>query len=317
MATLIIEIVGRHGHHYHKVEKPVVRVGRALDNDIILPDPAVSPHHFVLRADPQGDYELRPLANENGIHIGRRRIDQPLPLDELPLEFDAGRTHIRILDPAQPVAPTRIISCRAGGLCLFSNWGWSFLLFLGMVLLSAADNYLSTPQTLSWKSYWRDQVVITMAALSLSVGLLIVNRIVSHRWDYLASLSFVSLMLIVAFVLDQLIPLADYFFTSPMPGYTISILWSLLILPFALGWFLVNLNHGSVVGSVIFTILLLSPAAYYQLDDAMTQFSWFEDFTKTAYYSRSLSPWDQRIEATASIDEFTRINSDFLLRHAN
>ena len=48
MATLIIEIQGRHGSQYHKIEKAAVRVGRALDNDIILSDPPKTPQLWTL-----------------------------------------------------------------------------------------------------------------------------------------------------------------------------------------------------------------------------------------------------------------------------
>lgn len=184
MAALIIELPGRHGSQYHKISKPAVRVGRALDNDIILSDPSVSPYHFVIRLNNAGVYELHSLAEENGIRIGRRQVTQAITLTELPLELDAGRTRVRILDPAQIVAPTRLISCLNGGACVFGHWGWALLLFAALMLLSGYDNYLSTPQTLTWKSFWSDQLVIGLSALILSFGLLVINRLTSQRWDY-------------------------------------------------------------------------------------------------------------------------------------
>ncbi|MCG6965636.1 MAG: FHA domain-containing protein [Chromatiaceae bacterium] len=309
MAALIVEILGRHGHQYHKIDKPAVRVGRALDNDIILPDPAVSPYHFILRQTAGGIYELVSLADENGIRMGRQRIDRPLSLQQLPLQFDAGRTRVRILDSAQPVEPTRLISCRHGGACLFGHWGWALALFAGMLMLSAFDNYLSTPRTLGWESFWRDQLVITMSAIGLSAGLLVVNRITSHRWDYPSALSFVSLMLITAFVLDQFIPFADYLFTSALPGYLVSVTWFVLALPFALGWYLISLNHGSTATSILMTIVLLTPAAYIQLKGVVTHYDLLDDFSKKAFYSQSLYPWDKRLKQTISIDQFAQISA--------
>ena len=129
MATLIIEFPGRNGHEYHKIYRSVVRVGRALDNDIILSDPTVSPYHFVIRRNESGEYELHSLADENGIRIDRRRVSERIKITELPLDFEAGRTRIRLLDRSQPVAPTRLISCRNGGACLFGHWGWALFLY--------------------------------------------------------------------------------------------------------------------------------------------------------------------------------------------
>lgn len=317
MAALIVEITHRHGSHYHPVDKPLVRVGRALDNDIILPDPSVSPYHFALRRAADGGYQLLSLADENGVRVNGRRVDEPLALRELPVEFEAGRTRVRVLDRAQPVAPTRLISCPNGGRCLFGHWGWALALFAGLVLLSGFDNYLSTPLLLSWQSFWRDQVVITTTALGLSLGLLIVNRLSSQRWDYPSSLSFVSLVLMLGYGLDQVVAFADYFFTSPLPGYLASLAWVLLLIPFALGWFLIRLHHGSTATAVTLIVLLLTPAAYLQVRELVTHYDLFDDFSKKAYYSGALYPWDRRAADTISIDEFSRLGGQDLSRESN
>ena len=310
MAALIIEIPGRHGSQYYPVSRPVLRVGRALDNDLILSDPSVSPHHLVLRRTEGGGYQLISLADENGVRVRGRQIVEPLDLNELPLELDAGRTRIRILDRSQPVAPTRLISCLGGGRCIFGHWGWAFALFAVLIALSAFNNYLSTPQVLSWKSFWRDQVIILLTALGLSFGLLIINRLTSQRWDFPASLGFVSLLLITAFTLDQVIPFADYFLTSPLPGYAISIAWVLIVLPLALAWFLVRLHHGNTAGSILLIMLLLTPAAYLQIRELVTHYDLLDDFSKKAFYSNTLYPWDRRIAKTLSIDEFLQISGE-------
>jgi hypothetical protein len=312
MATLILEIPTRHTTQYHKLEKAVIRVGRALDNDIILPDPTVSPYHFVLRRNTDGVYELRSLAEENGIRVGSRQVKEPLVLTDLPLAFEAGRTHIRLHDSSQPVAPTRLISCRNGGTCLFGHRGWALLLFAALVLLSAVDNYLSTPETLSWESFWRDQVVIVTAALGLAVGLMVINRLTSQRWDLASSLSFVSLVLIAAALLDEFIRFADYFMTSPLPGFALSLAWSLLLLPVALGWFLVRFHHGNTVASMVFIILLLSPAAYLQVSKVLNHYDILTDFSNHAYYSDSLYPGDTRLQQTLSVDDFADLSGQLL-----
>lgn len=308
MAALIIEVAHRLNAQYHPVEGPVVRAGRALDNDIILPDPAVSPYHFAVRRGTDGEYRLYSLADENGIRIGGRRVSDPVRLDHLPLEFDAGRTRIRILDRSQPVAPTRLISCMNGGLCVFGHWGWAIALLMLALFASGVENYLATPQVLNWESFWRDQFVISTAILALSVGLLLVNRITSHRWDYPSSLSFVSLALIVGFLLDQSTHFADYFFTSPLPGYLAAVGWSLVLLPFALGWFLIRFNHGNTASSVALVIFILTPSAYLHTREALDHYRVPDTFNKKAFYSRSLHPWDKRLEATRPIDDFADRN---------
>ena len=304
MAALILEISGRHGPQYHRIDKAVVRAGRALDNDIILADPAVSPYHFVIRREQDGSYSLQSLADENGIRYNSKRVTESLSLSQLPLVFEAGRTRARILDPSHPVAPTRMIGCHNGKLCLFGHRGWALALFSLLFAFSAFDNYLSTPQRLTWDSFGEDQLIIILTALSLSLGLTIVNRMTSHRWDYSASLSFISLILIIGISLDQLNLFMDYYFTSQAPGLLSNLVWHLFIMPMALAWFLIRLNHGNAGVSILSIIVLLTPAAYIQTNETADYYGLFDTFDNKAYYSDNLSPWDIRHQQTISIDSF-------------
>ncbi|MGB5251887.1 MAG: FHA domain-containing protein [Sedimenticolaceae bacterium] len=317
MAALIIELPGRGGSEFHKIKKAVTRVGRALDNDIILSDPSVSPYHFTICRNPDGAYELHPLADENGIRIGRRKIEEPLALSKLPLAFDAGRTAVRILDSAQPVPPTRLISCQDGGACLFGHWGWALLLFCLFFVLSAIDNYLSTPKLITWESFGRDQMNITLVALGLSFVLLAINRLTSQRWDYSSSLSFTSLALISALLLDQLVPFLDYVFTSPLPGFVIDLIWIVILLPLAMAWFLVRLHHGNSAASVFFILFSLTPIAYLQLKEIADEYDLFQTFSKKAFYSDALYPSDRRLSPTISIDEFAKLSAQSVAPEPN
>jgi hypothetical protein len=304
MAELIIEVSGRHGAQYHKVDKPLVRIGRAYDNDVIIPDPTVSPHHLTLRLETDGQYILQPVADENGIRIGRALLEGPLPLTSLPVELDAGRTRIRIFDSRQPVQPTRLLSCRSGGPCLFGSPGWAIGLFLVAVLLSAIDNYLSTPQELSWESFWRDQVVLTFVVVGLTFGLLVLNRLTSHRWEPTSSLGFVSLVFAIALLIDIGMPYVDYFFSANWPSFVVAIAWSLVAMPVALGWFLIRYNHGNPSGSLIVVALLLAPGAWFQFRQFADYYDLYGDFSRAAHYNQTLVPGDRRLGPTIDVDAF-------------
>jgi hypothetical protein len=306
MATLIIELRSRHGSQFHKINKPTVRVGRALDNDIILTDPTVSPYHFLIQRDANNEYQLRSLADENGIRIGRRKISETVHLNELPLDFEAGRTHVRLSRIDQAVAPTRLISCAGTGTCLFDKAAWALLLFLGAATISLLDNYLSTTEVIGWESFWRDQIFAIMVIIGLYLVLVLTNRLISHRWEFISALSFVSLVLITAFVLDEIILLANYYFTSALPGFAIALAWSFLVLPVALAWFLVKFHHGNTATSILAILLFFTPGAYFQVKEIIAHYGWFDDFSKTAYYSDTLSPSDYRLQQSLSIEAFSQ-----------
>lgn len=53
-----------------------VRIGRSLDNDLVVSDLQVSRHHAELRQLPDGRYEIVDLESHNGIYVNGRRVDR-------------------------------------------------------------------------------------------------------------------------------------------------------------------------------------------------------------------------------------------------
>ena len=51
----------------------VFRIGRALDNDLILDDPHCAPHHAKLEIDANGVARLHDLGTSNGIVTSRNK----------------------------------------------------------------------------------------------------------------------------------------------------------------------------------------------------------------------------------------------------
>ena len=65
METLILEISTRGLHRYQQIEREVTTIGRALDNDIILSDPTVAPHHLKIIRHADNRVELVNLSEVN------------------------------------------------------------------------------------------------------------------------------------------------------------------------------------------------------------------------------------------------------------
>ncbi len=304
MAALIIEIQNRHDHRFYKVTKSTLRVGRALDNDIIIADPSVSPYHFNLQQREDGRYELRSLADENGIRVRGKQVNDTISLERLPLSFEAGRTRVRILEQSHPVAPTRLISCRNGSACIFGHWGWAVLLFAAFMVVSSLETYLSTPFMLTWESFGETLLTNTVGVIVLAAGLFVVNRLASHHWDFPASLSLVSLILIASILIEGVIPYVNYIFTTDLPGYAITLAWSIVLMPWIIGWFLIRLNHANVLAGAVVVIAVLVPNAFLNIKAVADRYNLLNDFSPAAFYSDDLVPWDHRLQDTISIDEF-------------
>ncbi len=67
-ARLIIRLP-QAGQHIFTIDKPVVKIGRQLDNDIIVEDKRVSRYHAQIKYQPNGQFAIFDLGSTNGITI--------------------------------------------------------------------------------------------------------------------------------------------------------------------------------------------------------------------------------------------------------
>ena len=51
-----------------------LRIGRELDNDVVLTDPRSSRHHAEIRRAANGELEIKDLDSANGVTVGVNRI---------------------------------------------------------------------------------------------------------------------------------------------------------------------------------------------------------------------------------------------------
>ncbi|MFD3695496.1 FHA domain-containing protein [Streptomyces sp. NPDC058646] len=63
-------------------ERTVVRIGRALDNDLVIDDLVVSRHHAELRTRADGTHEIVDLASHNGTYLNGAPVQRDAPVAE-------------------------------------------------------------------------------------------------------------------------------------------------------------------------------------------------------------------------------------------
>ncbi len=123
----VVDILDRDGQvrQTYPVHAWPLAVGRALDNDLVLADPYVAPHHMVIGPDESGRLMLDVADTRNGVSLGRERLRQgerrPLGVQNRepgvdtvtrpktvpapsPLELVLGRTRLRLHLPGDAVA---------------------------------------------------------------------------------------------------------------------------------------------------------------------------------------------------------------------
>ena len=90
-----------------------VRIGRALDNDVVLSDLHVAAHHLRIA---QTDAGLALVVDDtvNGVQLGPRRLRRgeqaTLPSSGDAIELGVGRTHLRLRLPGHTLAPELVIA---------------------------------------------------------------------------------------------------------------------------------------------------------------------------------------------------------------
>jgi hypothetical protein len=100
-ALAVLEVLDRDGQvrQSHPVQAWPLRLGRALDNDVVLSDPHVAAHHLRIDAADEG-LELQVGNTVNGLGMGARhwKADARVPVAPAAghLEFSIGRSRLRL-----------------------------------------------------------------------------------------------------------------------------------------------------------------------------------------------------------------------------
>ncbi|MGY4831501.1 FHA domain-containing protein [Sphaerotilaceae bacterium SBD11-9] len=121
MSTLaVLEVLDRDGSVRHSVSVRdwPLRVGRALDNDLVLDDPHTAAHHFSVAPDDLGQVVLTVGDTRNGLRCDARPLagGESVAVGALPPMLVAGRTHLRLrlashaLAPEQPLQAVRALT---------------------------------------------------------------------------------------------------------------------------------------------------------------------------------------------------------------
>lgn len=106
--ALIVEVRDARGRllSRHPVTNPQIRVGRAFDNDVVVDDPHVDPHHAVLDVGEEGaTVRVSDLGSVNGTRLGRRSAAAEGESWPLGQPIEVGRTTLTIFATDAPIAP--------------------------------------------------------------------------------------------------------------------------------------------------------------------------------------------------------------------
>ena len=316
MAQVIFETTVRGRCSYHKINHFPTTVGRAFDNDIILSEPSVSPHHLEIDQDENG-YVLRNLSEENGTLLDQEKMDMLVASIKLPVSLNLGDLKARILSHKTSVEPTRIKSQSKGFFRFLSHPIWVGCLFLLSLALIFFDHYQSVPLEKDLLFYLNQLLPSLYIMLGVTVEIGGISRLTTHRWEILPALGIASLFFLIPLMLDYLGHFSNYFFTSDTPGDIFRNIAHFLVLPALLMFYMMRVHSTPLLPALGAAILVSSPISAYHLNDQIDQLSTYSGFSPLPPYNQTLSAFDIRAAENISLADYFKDADGILEKQTN
>jgi hypothetical protein len=304
MATLILEIQRRLLHEYLRIERFPFTIGRALDNDLILSDPTVSPHHLLINRNDEGKLILLNLSDENGTRLGREKMGLEAVEAEVPSRLQLGRVRARLLPSDYAIEETRILGCRNGHFCFFHSRFWAILMPLhaigGMMLDKLFNTF--TVKTMDW--YTGDALEAVVILLIMTGIVSALNRLAIHRWEYTSAWTLSCLVFVSLYLLSPLAETLNYLFSTSAPELLLDLAWIILFLPGLLYIYFQKSNHAPRRQALMMILILCVIPIILKLKDLTTEILLGPVFSGQPEISNELSHLNWHVDPVISVEEF-------------
>lgn len=304
METLILEITTRGLHRYHQIEREVTTIGRALDNDIILSDPTVAPHHLKIIRYGDSSIELVNLTEVNPTRVDNQRL-QSLVTEKLPLELEIGRIHAQLLPNDYAVADTRPLAGNGRRSHLFGHIYWTVLLVLACLIVGGLEFFLNSYNTVKWSDllkYVLRETVLTIGVFVLALSVL--ERLLVNRWEIRQLITTICLVYLLFNFISMIAGELNYLFSASWPTTWLHFGWYLIIIPCAIALYLTHISHLKQSRAMMLAILIASPIAVPSILQSPHLRALLSDFSLAAKYQNSLSSFNWHLKKSVTIDSF-------------
>ena len=303
MEALILEISTRGLHRYEQIDGEVTTIGRALDNDIILSDPTVAPHHLkIIRHE--NSLELVNLTEVNPTRVGKRNVDS-LITGKLPLNIEIGRVQVQLLPRDYAVSATRPLAGKSRRSQLFGHTYWAVILVLVCLFLGGLEFFLSSYNTFKWSEMFKyvlRENVLTIGGFVLALSIL--ERLLVNRWEIRQLVTSVCLVYLLYYLMTIFAGELGYLFSADWPETLFRFGWYLLVIPTAVALYLIHISHLKHSRSIILGVLIASPIAVPSILQSPEVRAMLDDFSSTARYQSNLSSLNWHLKKTITVERF-------------
>jgi pSer/pThr/pTyr-binding forkhead associated (FHA) protein len=222
--VILIEVIDRRGRVRERVrlERLPAFVGRAYTNDVVLEDRYASERHCALRETESGEIAIEDLGSVNGVKVLGKPDSFLLRSGD---RFRIGETVLRMVAATHPVAPAEPLPVDEGGILHALRDSRIALAIVGGSLAAfTLDEYLARYYDTGFLSF-ASPALLGLGALGLWAGIwAFVNRLLTHRFDYLRHLSCACIAAAAYLLFETFAEYAEFIFSSGRLGFAISLL---------------------------------------------------------------------------------------------
>jgi len=199
---IIIELISRSRRvieRYHFTGSSV-SIGRAYDNDLIISDPHISPHHSIIRDLGVDGWRIEDLNSKNGIftrkHVRIHAHDKICSGEEIIL----GKTHLRIFDRLHKVPDALTMNPVEKVIQPLSRTP-NAIVFIALALaVFGLDSYLDMFVDFEFRHIFTDTMGMMLIATCWALVWALIGRIMRHDARFL-----IQLVITLAYLLCEVL----------------------------------------------------------------------------------------------------------------
>lgn len=300
---LIIRVADQGGRppEYHRVDGERITLGRALDNDLIMHDPAVSPHHAVIETDGMGQLVLRDMNSLNGVFVEPHERVNGMVTVYSGQELLMGKTRVSIYTPQHPVPDAIPIEKTSGILALLDNPLVLPLALLMVVLIHALEQWLNMFGEFKWQGIINIQLAVLGTTVLIALFWSVVGRVFRHESNFRKQITLLLVFMVVQVLVSKFFEVL--LFNTLDYGFSLVVMLSL---EFVLMAWLLTLNLSLATNqtagqrrrtAVVISAVLISLSLY-------TEMGFDDGFSDRPDYIKLLAPPALQLAGTVSEEEY-------------
>lgn len=311
MAAIVIQIGRTCSKYPFSGSSPGLSIGRAFHNDVIIPDPYISPVQLSIAPVPgsESSWQIKILDSANPVLCNRTIVDSDEFILESGQEIHIGRTSMTIFSEHHPVLAARTFA--------FNNWlhthkfqpliAFCMLLALfGLVLLLG---YLETDSKVEWGKLAAESIATPVVTMLWACLWALTGRFLRNHHYFYSHVFFATSFAICLVATENLNSYADYIFSSPLIGEFVDLLLVIVITGCAIG---INLSLASNASRPLLKSVCGS-ASIFCLVTLLSYFS-ADNFSRYPSHSTSFKPGYIPVSSIKSAQQHIAQYDDLILK---